>query len=66
MISDDDEVDLANILMLLKLNSKIRYHYNEGIRSLNHILYVKEREMNDEMHAIWKILIDISWFSNTT
>ena len=66
MISDDEEVDLAYKLWLLKLNYMRRYRYKEGARSLYHVLYVKEREINDETHAIRKTLVYINRFSNTT
>ena len=55
----DDEVDLDNKLLLLKLNYKRRYRCKEGAKSLYHVLYVKERELNDETHAIRKTLIYI-------
>ena len=66
MISDDEDVDLAYKLWLLKLNYMRRYRCNEEAISLYHVLYVKELAMNDETDAIRKILIYINWFSNTT
>ena len=66
MIRDEEEVDLAYKLWLLKLNYMRRYRCNEGARPLYHILYVKDREMNDETHAIRKTMIYINRFSNTT
>ena len=57
MIRDEDEVDLAYKLWLLKLNCMRRYRCKEGAKSLYHVLYVKELAMNDETDAIRKTLI---------
>ena len=59
MINDEEEVDLAYKLWLLKFNYMRRYRCNEEAKSLYNVIYVNERKMNDEMHAIRKTLIYI-------